>query len=122
MGQNFLQSSLQADTMKSDVCGQACLKYSKKQVYKEVSDEDNFLHTDKHKFSALSFWIVLTGHAQSTQTSSIVNYLCNIWDTLGMKVIFLHADKHQNFSVDNVIFDWCTQNDNFAIFRNSMVA
>ena len=52
---------------------------------KEVNYEVYFLHTDKHLL--LSFWVSVTGHAQSTQNKFA--YLCNIsvkaW---GMKLSF----------------------------------
>ena len=78
---------------------------------KEVRDEVDFLHADKHqsflpvdfntsgiKFSdrvILSLLMVLIKHSQSTQTSAISLQYLN--KEISDEVHFLYADKHQSF-------------------------
>ena len=93
------QSFLQVGTVLFDGCGQACLKNYLHYLKKDVIDEAGFLHTDKYQsFLQVDtfFLMAYARYAQSTQTS--LQYLCDISRRKpGVKVIFLHAGKHQSF-------------------------
>ena len=58
----------------------------------------------------LSFWVCATRHVQSTQNKKFA-YLCNISrKALGVKLIFLPANKHKRFLwVDSITLGLCSQ-------------
>ena len=72
------------------------LQYRKK----ELSDEVDFLHADKHEsllqiHSMFLMWIVK--HYQSSQNSKFAMSLQYLKKDLKDEVDFLHANKHQRF-------------------------
>ena len=80
---------------------------------KEVRDEVEFLHADKHQSFLqvdfnnlgikvsykviLSLLIVIIKHSQSTQSNKFAIYLQYIKKEISNGIHFLHADKHQSF-------------------------
>ena len=67
---------------------------------KEVSDEVDFLHADKHKSLLQIDTMILIGivkHSQSSQNSKFTMSLQYFKKEVRDKVDFLHADKHQSF-------------------------
>ena len=67
---------------------------------KEVSDEVDFLHADKHESLLQIDTMILIGivkHSQSSQNSKFTMSLQYFKKEVRDKVDFLHADKHQSF-------------------------
>ena len=67
---------------------------------KEVSDEIDFLHADKHESLLQIDTMTLIGivkHSQSSQNSKFTMSLQYFKKEVRDKVDFLHADKHQSF-------------------------
>ena len=72
------------------------LQYPKK----EVSDEVDFLHADKHESLLQIDTMILTGivkHSQSFQNSKFAMFLQYIKKEVRGEVDFFLADKHQSF-------------------------
>ena len=67
---------------------------------KELSDEVDFLHADKHESLLQIDTMILMGivkHSQSSQNSKFTMSLQYFKKEVRDKVDFLHADKHQSF-------------------------
>ena len=67
---------------------------------KHISDEVDFLHTDKHESMLQIDTMILMGmvkHSQSSQNSKFAMSLQYLKKEVRDKVDFLHADKHQSF-------------------------
>ena len=86
---------------------QSCSKYPKNKfaislryLKKEVSDEVDILHADKHESLIQIDTMVLMGmakHSQSSQNSKFAMSLQYLKKEVRDEVDFLHADKHQSF-------------------------
>ena len=79
-------------------------------LIKEVRDEVDFLHADKHqsflqvdfnnlilKFQSFKLLIGMIKHSQITQSSKFAISLQYLKTEVIDRVHFLHADKHQSF-------------------------
>ena len=67
---------------------------------KELSDEVDFLHTDKHESLLHIDSMILMGmvkHSQSQQNSKFTMCSQYLKKEVKDEVDFLHADKHQNY-------------------------
>ena len=67
---------------------------------KELSDEVDFLHADKHESLLQIDSMILMGmvkHSQSSQNSKFAMSLQYLKKEVKDEVDFLHADKHQSF-------------------------
>ena len=67
---------------------------------KEVSDEVDFLPTDKHESVMQIDTMILIGmakHFESPQKSKFAMFLQYLKEEVRNEVDFLHADKYQNF-------------------------
>ena len=67
---------------------------------KELSDEVDFLHADKHESLLQIDSMILMGmvkHSQSSQNSKFAMSLQYLKKEVKDEVEFLHADKHQSF-------------------------
>ena len=65
-----------------------------------MSDEVNFLHSDKHESLLQNDAMILlefVKHSQSSQNGKFAMFLLYLRRKSKMKLIFLHADKHQIF-------------------------
>ena len=65
---------------------------------KELSDEVDFLHADKHESLLQIDTMILVGmvkHSQSYQNSKLAMSLQYLKKQVRAEVVFLHADKHQ---------------------------
>ena len=70
---------------------------------KELSDEIDFLHADKHESWLQIDVMILIGmvkHSQSFQNSEFAMSLQYLKKEVKDEVNFLHADKYQNFLKD----------------------
>ena len=67
---------------------------------KEVSDEVDFLHADKHESLLQIDTMILTGivrHSQSSQNSKFAMSLQYLKKEVKDEIDFLHAEKHRSF-------------------------
>ena len=67
---------------------------------KEVSDEVDFLHADKHESLLQIDNMILMGivkHSQSSQNSKLTMSLQYLKNKVRDELDFLHADEHQSF-------------------------
>ena len=67
---------------------------------REVSDEADFLHLDKHENLlqiGTKIWMVMVKHSQSSQNSKFAMSVQYLKKEARDKVDFLHADKRQSF-------------------------
>ena len=67
---------------------------------REVSDEVDFLHADKHESLILIDTMILMGmvkHSQSFQNTKCAMFLQYLQKEVRDEVDFLHVDKHQSF-------------------------
>ena len=75
---------------------------------KEVSDEVDFLHADKHESLPQIDTMILMGkvkYSQSSQNSKFAMSLQYLKKEVRDKVHFLHADKHQSSFFGIIFFD-----------------
>ena len=71
-------------------------------LWKELSDEVDFLHADKHESLLQIDSMILMGmvkHSQSSQNSKFAMSLQYLKKEVKDEVDFLHADKHQSFLI-----------------------
>ena len=71
-------------------------------IWKELSDEVDFLHVDKHESLLQLEGMILMGidkHSQSSQNREFAMSLQYLKKEVKDEVDFLHADKHQSFLI-----------------------
>ena len=76
------------------------LSISLQHLKKELSDEVDFLHADRHESLLQIDSMILMGmvkHSQSSQNSKFAMSLQYLKKEVKDEVDFLHADKHQSF-------------------------
>ena len=64
---------------------------------KELNNEVNFLHADKHEACYKLILMGMVMHSQSCQNSKFAMFLQYLRKEVQDEVGFLHADKHQSF-------------------------
>ena len=71
-------------------------------LWKELSDEVDFWHADKHESLLQLESMILMGidkHSQSSQNRGFAMFLQYLKKEVKDEVDFLHADKHQSFLI-----------------------
>ena len=90
-----------------------------------MNEEVYLRHAHKHEVFdklVLSFWVCIAMRALSTPNKKFASVCSISRKTCGMKLIFLHVDKHKGFiQVDSITVGLvrhaqCTQNNKFVIY------